>query len=78
MTPEQPTPWPEMPVETEIYILPNGEVVIADLPAELAARFAPLRYSGYEIECIEICNETKADETEVGNVADHTNLPHTQ
>ena len=25
-----------LPVETEIYILPSGEVVIADLPAELA------------------------------------------
>lgn len=23
------------PVETEIYILPSGEVVVADLPAEL-------------------------------------------
>jgi hypothetical protein len=29
-----------MPLETEIYILPSGEVVIADLPAELAARLA--------------------------------------
>jgi hypothetical protein len=29
-----------MPVETEIYILPTGEVVVADLPAELAARLA--------------------------------------
>ena len=24
------------PTETEIYLLPNGEVVVADLPAELA------------------------------------------
>lgn len=24
-----------MPTETEIYILPDGQVVIADLPAEL-------------------------------------------
>lgn len=30
-------PWPELPTETEIYILPSGEVVVADLPAELAA-----------------------------------------
>lgn len=30
-----------MPVETEIYILPSGEIVIADLPAELAALIAP-------------------------------------
>jgi hypothetical protein len=26
------------PVETEIYILPGGEIVVADLPQELAAR----------------------------------------
>lgn len=31
---------PAMPVETEIYILPSGEIVIADLPAELAAHLA--------------------------------------
>ena len=31
-----------MPTETEIYILPNGEVVIADLPAELAETLASL------------------------------------
>jgi hypothetical protein len=30
-------PWPALPTETEIYILPDGRVVIADLPAELAA-----------------------------------------
>ncbi|MEZ4865304.1 MAG: hypothetical protein R3C14_28600 [Caldilineaceae bacterium] len=29
--------WPLLPVETEIYILPDGRVVVADLPAELAA-----------------------------------------
>jgi len=28
--------WPAMPVETEIYIMPDGRVVVADLPAELA------------------------------------------
>jgi hypothetical protein len=27
---------PQFPTETEIYILPDGEVVFADLPAELA------------------------------------------
>jgi hypothetical protein len=26
------------PVETEIYILPDGDIVVADLPQELAAR----------------------------------------
>jgi len=25
-----------MPVETEIYIMPDGRVIVADLPAELA------------------------------------------
>lgn len=29
-----------MPVETEVYILPDGQVVIADLPAELAEHLA--------------------------------------
>ena len=26
---------PPMPVETDIYILPDGRIVVADLPAEL-------------------------------------------
>ncbi len=30
------------PVETEIYILPDGRVVVADLPAELAGALARL------------------------------------
>lgn len=30
------------PVETEIYILPGGQVVIADMPAELAEGLAAL------------------------------------
>ncbi len=34
--------WPLMPTETEIYILPDGRVVIADLPAELATMLAQL------------------------------------
>ena len=28
--------WPDFPTETEIYILPDGRVIFADLPAELA------------------------------------------
>lgn len=32
--------WPALPTETEIYILPNGEIIVADLPEELAARLA--------------------------------------
>ena len=34
--------WPALPTETEIYILPDGRVVIADLPAELAGLAAGL------------------------------------
>ena len=34
--------WPLLPTETEIYILPDGRVVIADLPAELAGLLAQL------------------------------------
>ena len=34
--------WPAMPTETEIYILPDGRVVIADLPAELVPLLAEL------------------------------------
>ncbi len=36
------TNWPAMPTETEIYILPDGRIVIADLPAELAPLLAEL------------------------------------
>ena len=31
-----------LPVETDIYILPDGRVSVADLPAELAARLPNL------------------------------------
>ena len=34
--------WPAMPTETEIYILPDGRIIIADLPAELAPLLAEL------------------------------------
>ena len=34
--------FPELPTETDIYILPDGRVVIADLPAELAGMAANL------------------------------------
>ena len=34
--------FPALPTETEIYILPDGRVVIADLPAELARLAANL------------------------------------
>lgn len=29
--------WPALPTETDIYLLPDGRVVIADLPVELTA-----------------------------------------
>jgi len=29
--------FPVLPTEAEIYILPDGRVIVADLPAELAA-----------------------------------------
>ncbi len=29
------TDFPALPTETEIYILPDGEIVVADLPVEL-------------------------------------------
>lgn len=34
--------FPGFPTETEIYILPDGQVVVADLPAELAPLLAAL------------------------------------
>jgi hypothetical protein len=37
-----PGAWPNLPTETDIYILPDGRVVIADLPAELTALAAAL------------------------------------
>lgn len=32
---EEEAEWPALPTETEIYILPDGRVMIADLPVEL-------------------------------------------
>lgn len=34
--------FPLLPTETEIYILPDGRVVVADLPVELAAILSSL------------------------------------
>ena len=36
------SPLPSLPAETEIYILPGGQVIVADMPAELAAGLAAL------------------------------------
>jgi hypothetical protein len=42
MPPDAAADWAAMPTETEIYILPTGEIVVADLPAELAEQLAQL------------------------------------
>ena len=42
---------PALPTETEIYILPNGEIVVADLPAELAARLDSLSTLSFQEAC---------------------------
>lgn len=34
--------WPPLPNETEIYILADGQVIVADLPVELAGLAAKL------------------------------------
>lgn len=34
--PPDETDWPALPTETEIYILPDGRVIVADMPYELA------------------------------------------
>jgi hypothetical protein len=47
------------PVETDIYILPDGRVVVADLPAELAGALARLG----QIEPCEITDYDRTDST---------------
>jgi hypothetical protein len=49
-TPENNNVWADLPTETEIYILPSGEVVVADLPAELALALASLTSQTQAIE----------------------------
>ncbi|MCC6458441.1 MAG: hypothetical protein IT328_26060 [Caldilineaceae bacterium] len=59
MMPEADSVWPTLPTETEIYILPDGEIVVADLPAELAAQLAQLTQNGpTEVEPIELANHS--------------------
>lgn len=50
-----PVPGDLLPTETEIYLLPDGRVVVADLPIELAAAIANLGI-------IEPCDVTSADD----------------
>jgi hypothetical protein len=54
MTSEAANEWPSLPTETEIYILPSGEIVVADLPVELAAQLAQLT----QIEPLEPANNS--------------------
>jgi hypothetical protein len=51
--------WPALPTETEIYILPDGRIVIADLPAELAAVLAEL---GVGEPCVPTVSESTSSE----------------
>ena len=50
--------WPALPTETEIYILPDGQVVIADLPVELAPLLADLGQAG---RCASPANQADAN-----------------
>lgn len=49
--------WPGLPTETDIYILPDGRVVIADLPAELTSLAAALGV----VEACEIAHDVQPD-----------------
>jgi hypothetical protein len=49
--------WPALPTETDIYILPDGRVVIADLPAELTSLAAALG----AVEACEIAPDAQPD-----------------
>lgn len=53
--------WPALPTETEIYILPDGSVVVADLPTELAVRFA-------ELGAVEPCRLAHPDVTNLDDM----------
>jgi hypothetical protein len=54
--------WASLPTETEIYILPSGEVVVADLPAELAVALASLSTVGQPTE-----SDTTLDQNDLPN-----------
>ncbi len=44
------TCWAALPTETEIYILPDGRVIVADLPAELAGLLALTQPTGTDTD----------------------------
>lgn len=54
--------WPLLPTETEIYILPDGRVIIADLPAELAACL--LELGALQPDAQSLTTEVVADEAD--------------
>lgn len=60
-SPESALGWPMLPTETEIYILPDGRVVIADLPVELAPVLAELGFTTTSV-AISIEAESARDE----------------
>ena len=64
--------WPALPTETEIYILPNGEIVVADLPAELAATLQHLAPAAHARAAREhaVESDDPAREPEPHDVAD--------
>lgn len=55
----QDSTWPQLPTETDIYILPDGRVVIADLPVELTAIPSALGV----VEACEIAPDAQPDST---------------
>ena len=52
--------WPAMPTETEIYLLPDGRVVIADLPVELSGLAA-------ELGAVDGCSFAPTPDAELSN-----------
>ena len=49
--------WSQLPTETDIYILPDGRVVIADLPVELTSIPSALGV----VEACEIAPDVQSD-----------------
>ena len=54
--------WPRLPTETEIYILPDGRIIVADLPVELADRLPNLG-------AVEACEIAPGDTPDASNFA---------
>ncbi len=56
----EPEPF-EFPVETEIIIQPDGRVVVADLPIELASLITKLHTGIGEAVATPTCEESRTD-----------------